>query len=45
MLPPPGEASWPAVVVDKERKVAGDVFERNGHMDRDWRRRDSIAGQ
>jgi hypothetical protein len=42
MLPAPGETSWPAAVVDSERRVAGDVFERNGHIDRDWRRRASM---
>lgn len=42
MLPPPGEALW-ALVVESERRVAGDVFFKNGHMDRDWRRRASMA--
>jgi hypothetical protein len=42
MLPAPGETSWPAAVVESERSVAGDVFERNGHMDLDWRRRASM---
>lgn len=43
MLPPPGEALW-ALVVESERRVAGDVFFKNGHMDRDWRRSDSMVG-
>jgi hypothetical protein len=42
MLPAPGETSWPAAVVERERRVAGDVFERNGHMDLDWRKRASM---
>jgi hypothetical protein len=42
MLPAPGETSWPAAVVERERRVAGEVFERNGHMVLDWRRRASI---
>jgi hypothetical protein len=42
MLPAPGETSWPAAVVESERRVAGDVFERNGHMDLDWRKRASM---
>jgi hypothetical protein len=28
--------------VESERRVAGDVFERNGHMDLDWRKRASM---
>ena len=42
MLPPPGEALW-EVVVDKERRVAGEVLCRNGHMLRDWRMNASIV--
>lgn len=42
MLPAPGETSWPAAVVERARSVAGDVFERNGHMDLDWRSRASM---
>jgi hypothetical protein len=48
MLPAPGEAWWvaaAAAVVESERSVAGDVFDRNGHMDLDWRRRASIMDQ
>ena len=40
MVPPPGEA-W-RVVVDRVRKVAGEVFWRKGHIERDWRRRASM---
>jgi hypothetical protein len=43
MRPPPGEALWPAFVVDSERSVAGEVFFRKGHMERDWRRRASMV--
>jgi hypothetical protein len=44
MLPAPGETSWraAAVVVERERSVAGDVLWRNGHMVLDWRKRDSM---
>lgn len=42
MLPATGETSWPAAVVERERRVAGDVLERNGHMDLDWRKRASM---
>jgi hypothetical protein len=42
MLPALGETSWPAAVVESERRVAGDVFDRNGHMDLDCRRSASI---
>jgi hypothetical protein len=31
------------VLVDRERRVAGDVFFKKGHTARDWRRRVSIA--
>jgi hypothetical protein len=31
------------VLVESERRVAGDVFFKNGHRARDWRRRVSIA--
>jgi hypothetical protein len=43
ILPAPGETWWPVAVVESERKVAGEVLWRNGHMDRDWRRRASIV--
>lgn len=43
MLPAPGETSWPAAVVESERRVAGEVFERNGHIDLDWRKRASMV--
>lgn len=43
MLPAPGETWCSVAVVESERRVAGEVFERNGHMDRDWRRIDSMA--
>lgn len=36
MLPPPGE-TW-RVEVERERRVAGEVFFKKGHMDFDWRR-------
>jgi hypothetical protein len=44
MLPALGETSWraAAVVVDRERSVAGDVLCKNGHMDFDWRKRASM---
>jgi len=42
MLPAPGETWWLDAVVESERSVAGDVFERNGHMVLDWRRMDSM---
>ena len=43
MLPPPGEAL--RVVVESERRVAGEVFFKKGHMDFDWRSTASmIAG-
>lgn len=42
MEPPPGEA-WRTAVVDRLRKVEGEVFFMKGHMLRDWRRRASIA--
>jgi hypothetical protein len=44
ILPAPGETSWPAAVADveRERRVAGDVFERNGHIDLDWRKTASM---
>jgi len=32
MLPPPGEACHLAVEVERERRVAGDVFFKKGHM-------------
>lgn len=48
MLPAPGETWWvaaAAAVVESERSVAGDVFDRNGHIDLDWRRRASMICQ
>jgi hypothetical protein len=42
MLPPPGEA-W-RVEVERERRVAGEVFFKNGHMDFDWRSTASMVG-
>jgi hypothetical protein len=42
MLPAPGETAWPAAVVESERRVAGEVLCRNGHMDLDWRKRASM---
>ena len=44
ILPAPGETWCSVAVVESERSVAGDVLERNGHMERDWRRMDSMAG-
>jgi hypothetical protein len=43
MLPAPGETWWPVAVVESERKVAGEVLWRNGHMDRDWCSRASMV--
>ena len=48
MLPAPGETWWvaaAAAVVESERSVAGDVFDKNGHIDLDWRRRASMICQ
>jgi hypothetical protein len=42
MAPPPGEL-WRAVVIDKARSVAGDAFMRKGHIERDWRKRESMV--
>lgn len=49
MVPPPGLApARPArhgdgdVAVERERRVAGEVRWRKGHIARDWERRDSI---
>ena len=42
MAPPPGAVCVTVVLMDMERKVAGDVLFRNGHMVRDWRSRASI---
>jgi hypothetical protein len=39
MVPPPGDW-W--VVVDRDRKVAGEVFFKKGHMPLDWRSRASM---
>jgi len=46
MRPPPGEALWATMdEVERERRVAGEVLCKNGHMPRDWRSRASmIAG-
>lgn len=41
MVPPPGE-TW-RVVVERDRRVAGDVLLRKGHMERDCLRRASIV--
>lgn len=41
MLPPHGEAL--RVEVERERRVAGEVFLRNGHIDFDWRRTASMV--
>lgn len=43
MLPAPGETSWPAAVVERERRVAGEVLERNGHMVLDCRKSASMV--
>jgi len=43
MLPAPGETSWPAAVVERERSVAGEVLERNGQTVLDCRKRVSMA--
>jgi hypothetical protein len=43
MRPPPGEALWTGAEVESERRVAGDVFLRNGQTERDWRRRASMV--
>jgi hypothetical protein len=45
MLPAPGDTWCAVAVVESERSVAGDVLERNGHMDRDWRRIDSMTAR
>lgn len=52
MVPPPGLLPPAAaaaarhgdgeVAVDRERRVAGEVRWRKGHIARDWERRDSI---
>lgn len=42
MLPAPGDTSWLAAVVERERSVAGDVLWRNGHMVLDCRKRASM---
>lgn len=36
MLPPPVEALWAAVEVERDLRVAGEVLCRNGHMALDW---------
>jgi hypothetical protein len=43
MLPAPGETAWAAAVVESERRVAGEVLCKNGHMDLDWRKRASMV--
>lgn len=45
MLPAPGETWCWVAVVESERSVAGDVLERNGHMERDWRKIDSMTAR
>lgn len=40
MVPPPGDW-W--VEVERERRVAGDVFFKKGQTPLDWRRRASIV--
>lgn len=42
MLLPPAEACWTEVLVERDLRVAGDVFPRNGQRDRDWRNRVSM---
>lgn len=42
IMPPPDAVPWTLLLVDSERRVAGLVVCRNGHMDRDWRRRASM---
>jgi hypothetical protein len=42
MVPPPGDAWVRAVEVERERRVAGDVFCKKGHRDLDWRRTASM---
>lgn len=42
MLPPPGEACHLAVEVDSDRRVAGEVFFKKGHMALDCRRTESM---
>ena len=39
MVPPPGDC---CLVVERVRRVAGEVFFKKGHMPFDWRRRASI---
>ena len=41
-MPPPGEAWLRAVEVERDRRVAGDVFCKKGHKDLDWRRTASM---
>ena len=41
MVPPPGE-TWRVVVVERERRVAGDVLLRKGHIERDCLSKASI---
>jgi len=43
MAPPPGAACWTLVLVERERRVAGEVLFRNGHMARLWRKRASMV--
>ena len=43
MLPPPGEAWRAGEEVERERRVAGDVFFKNGHIAFDWRRTASMV--
>lgn len=43
ILPPPGEAWRAGVVVERERRVAGQVFFKNGQTALDWRRTASMV--
>lgn len=42
MVPPPGE-TWRVVVDERERRVAGDVLLRKGHIERDCLSKASIV--
>jgi hypothetical protein len=42
IVPPPGETWLRTVEVERERRVAGDVFCKKGHRDLDWRRTASM---
>lgn len=43
MAPPPGAVCWTLVLVDMERRVAGEVLFKKGHIALDWRRRASMV--